>query len=187
MIASISGKITAKAGDRVVIETGGLGYEIFTTAADLATLKEGSQGQLWIYEQIREDLHNLYGFASPESRDFFISLISVNGVGPKVAMAILAAATLSQLQRAVVSGDPELLKGVAGVGKKTAERIIIELKGKVGGLESVSSTLSSDSAYQALLGLGYSAGQASEAVAKLPADITDDSARVKAALKELSR
>lgn len=188
MISYITGQVAAVEDDRVVLETSGLGYEVFVPAADLRQIKAGQQVKLYVYEQLREDAHNLYGFNEVASKELFVNLLAVNGVGPKVALAILSAASAEQLRRAVISGDPELLRGVAGVGKKTAERIVIELKGKLAGIEGTTPTaVSIDSAYQALVGLGYPAAQAAEAVAKLPANLTDDQDRIKAALKGIGK
>lgn len=186
MIATIRGTIIEKPGDTLTIEAGGLGYEVFVTAEDWGAAKLGSEGRYYIHDHIREDLHALYGFAKLETKQFFGLLLGISGVGPKVAMGILSAASLERLQQAIAASDPDLLKGVSGVGKKTAERIVVELRGKVdiGGV--LPSASSSDAAYQALLGLGYTAAQASGAVAKVPASITGDEARIKAALKELS-
>jgi holliday junction DNA helicase RuvA len=169
------------------MDVGGLGYEVFLSADDLNAVKAGDRPTYYIHEQIREDAYNLFGFTRADAKILFTYLIGVSGVGPKVAMAILSAASLDQLQRAVISGDPELLRGVAGVGAKTAQRIMVELKGKLGSLDTAPTSLANDSAYQALVGLGYPAAQAAEAVANLPADLTDQQARIKAALKGLTK
>jgi holliday junction DNA helicase RuvA len=187
MIARISGQIATQLSDRVIIDVHGLGYEVFLSAPDLSSSKEGEPATFEIYEQIREDTHNLFGFTDPGAKTLFTYLIGVSGVGPKVAMAILSAASLDQLHRAVISGDPELLRGVAGVGPKTAQRIMVELKGKLGSLGSTPASLATDSAYQALVGLGYPTIQAAEAVANLPASLTDEQERIKAALKGLTK
>ncbi|HSX48554.1 MAG TPA: Holliday junction branch migration protein RuvA [Candidatus Nanoarchaeia archaeon] len=188
MIAYITGQATAVEDGRVVVETGGIGYEVYVPAADLRQIKVGAVVKFFVYEQLREDAHNLYGFGELSSKELFVNLLAVNGVGPKVALAILSAASAEQLRRAVISGDPELLRGVAGVGKKTAERIVIELRGKLAGIEgAIPTAVSVDSAYQALVGLGYPAAQAAEAIAKLPDDLTNDQDRIKAALKGISK
>ncbi len=189
MIARLRGVVIEKNTDAVIIEAGGVGYEVMVPTADYGGLKMGEESSLYIHEHIREDAHNLYGFADLPSRRFFEQLISISGIGPKVAMNILSAAALPQLQSAIAGGDPDILRGVAGVGKKTAERIVVELKTKMEaiGLSAGGSPVNSnDAAYQALVGLGYSAVQASEALRAVPADIKGEQARVKAALKQLS-
>ncbi len=185
MIASIKGKLITKAKDYLVVEVSGLGYQVYTPASDWGAAKVGQEVMLHTYEQIREDAHNLYGFLAPEAKDFFEMLLSVSGVGPKVALAVLSAASLERLHQAIGSKDPELLRGVSGVGKKTAERIVLELSGKVGGAQG--GVISADSTYQALVGLGYPASVAAQAAAKVPASLVGEQERIKAALKEVGR
>jgi holliday junction DNA helicase RuvA len=190
MIAQLRGKVIEKELDTVIIEAGGIGYEVAVTAADYGSLTVGEEAKLYTLDYIREDTHALYGFSNGPSKRFFQQLLGINGVGPKVALGVLSAASLPQLQQAIAGGDADVFKGVSGVGKKTAERIMVELRGKV---EVVGDTSgfgaaahgTTDPAYQALLGLGYTANQAAEAVAQIPADVTDEQARVKAALKQL--
>ncbi len=182
MIATLHGRITEKLPDSLVLEVGGIGYEIFTTVDDWGAVRAGDELRLHIYEQIREDAHNLYGFRELASKQLYAQLLGVNGVGPKLALQILSAAGETRLRQAITSGDPALLKGISGVGPKTAQRVILDLRGKVEegtvGLAPVA-----DSTYQALVALGYTPAQATEAVAKLPADVTDEQERVKLALK----
>lgn len=189
MIARLRGTVLEKDTDGLVVDIGGVGYAVVVSASDYGSAIVSEEIRLHIHEHIREDAHDLYGFTTLPSKRFFQQLLSISGVGPKVALGILSAASLPQLQQAIASGDADVFKGVAGVGKKTAERIMVELKGKVEaiGLAGQVSTPASggDPAYQALLGLGYTATQAAEAVAQIPAEITDEQARVKAALKQV--
>lgn len=184
MIATLRGTITEKLPDSLILEVAGVGYELFVTVDDWGATAAGAEARFYIYEQIREDAHNLYAFRELSGRQLFTQLIGVNGVGPKVALAILSSAGEQRLRQAIVSGDPALLKGVSGVGPKTAQRVILDLRGKVEegavGLAPVA-----DSTYQALVALGYSSAQATEAVATLPADVTDEQARIKLALKHV--
>jgi len=184
MIATIEGVIAEKIGNTVIIELGGIGYEVVVTATDWGAATPGKPAKLYIYEHIREDAHQLFGFTDPGAKQLLIQLLGVSGVGPKVAMQVMGAASLERLQQAIGAGDAELFKGVSGVGKKTAERIMVELKGKVSSGAGTAS--SADPAYQALVGLGYPASQAAEAVAAIPPDVVDEQKRVKAALKQLS-
>ena len=190
MIARLRGKVIEKTLDSAIVDCGGVGYEVMLNAADYGSLTLGEEASLYIYENIREDAHNLFGFSNAPSKRFFEQLLSINGIGPKVAMNVMSAASLPQLQSAIAVGDPELLRGVAGIGKKTADRIMLELKGKVqpgeGGMDLSGALGSGDPVYQALIGLGYSAAQAADAVMQIPADMTGEQARIKAALKQLS-
>ena len=180
------GVVIDKTTDAVVVEAGGVGYEIFVTVEDWGRAKVGTEASYLIYEHLREDIHALYGFSQPEAKRMYELLLGVNGVGPKVALAILSAASVERLQRAITAGDPELLRGVAGVGKKTAERVMLELRGKLDG-GAVSAAATHDPAYQALVALGYTPTQAAEAVAGLPDDVTGEQERIKQALKAVAK
>lgn len=192
MIARLRGIVIEKTMDAAILEAGGVGYEVVLSSSDHGSLIMGEEASLHIYEHIREDAHNLYGFSNLPSKHFFEQLLSITGIGPKVAMNVLSAASLPQLQSAIAGGDPEILRGVAGIGKKTAERIMVELKGKVSAAGLPAGVLggvavsSGDAAYQALIGLGYTPSQAAEALGAVPADVAGEQARVKAALKQLS-
>ncbi len=185
MIGTLRGSVTEKYGDNVIVDIGGVGYELTVTVSDWGSSPVGAEATFYIYEQIREDIHNLYGFSFLESKQLFILMLSVSGVGPKVAMAVLSAASLDRLRQAIAAGDPDLLRGVSGVGKKTAERLILELRGKldggVGGLAPVM-----DETYQALIALGYTPAQATAAISGIPENITGQD-RIKAALKGISK
>jgi len=190
MIARLRGKVVEKERDGLVLDVGGVGYAVMVPVADHGSALSGEEVSLYIHEHIREDAHDLYGFSNLPSKRFFQQLLSISGIGPKVALSVLSAASLPQLQQAIASGDADVFKGVAGVGKKTAERIMVELKGKVDvpglvGPATDSSASGIDPAYQALIGLGYTAMQAAQAVAAIPATITDEQERVKAALKQV--
>lgn len=186
MIATLQGVISEKLADSLVVEIQGLGYELIVTVDDWGSAKVGTTQRFYIFEQIREDAHNLFGFSRLSAKQLFGQLLGVNGVGPKVAMGILSSAGEDRLRQAIASGDPDLLKGVSGVGPKTAQRVILDLRGKVeegvAGLAPVS-----DSTYQALVALGYTPSQATNAVSQIPDDIIDEQARIKAALKGVAR
>jgi Holliday junction DNA helicase RuvA len=182
MIATLRGKIAEKLSDSIILDVTGVGYELVVTADDWAAATLGAERSYYVHEQIREDTYNLYGFADRSTKLLFAQLLSVSGVGPKMAMQILSAAGVNRLRQAISSGDPELLRGVSGVGPKTAQRVLVELRGKV---EEGTSGLApvSDSTYQALVALGYTPAQATSAVASLPPDVTDEKDRLKLALK----
>ena len=179
MIATLTGTVTHKIDNSLVIEINGIGYEVLTIVDDWGVAKVGTNMSFHIYEQIREDAHNLYGFTDLRAKELFIKLLGVNGVGPKLALTTLSAAGVDRLTQAIASGDVGLLKGISGVGKKTAERIMVDLAGKI---SSVAAPVH-DETYQALMGLGYSSSQAAEALQSIPDNVTDVSERVKLALK----
>jgi Holliday junction DNA helicase RuvA len=182
MIATLRGLVAEKLPDSLVLEVAGVGYELNVMADDWGGAKLGTELSYYIYEQIREDTHNLYGFHAFSSKQLFAQLLGISGVGPKLAMQILSSAGEARLRQAITAGDPELLRGVSGVGPKTAQRVIVELRGKVeegaAGLAPVT-----DSTYQALVALGYSPAQATAAVAALPPDVKGDQERLKLALQ----
>jgi Holliday junction DNA helicase RuvA len=134
MIASVSGEVLVRRADHVVIDTGGVGYALAVSAETLkAVPARGKQATLHAHLVPRDDALNLYGFASEEERDLFLQLISVSGVGPKVALAALSGGPVRELLRAIAAGDGKRFQAVPGIGKRTAERIIVELREKVAG------------------------------------------------------
>jgi holliday junction DNA helicase RuvA len=135
MIAALAGKVLFKKKDRVIIDVGGVGYEVFLTTDALSRLPEtGEETFLHIHMQVRDDAIVLFGFPGPEDKELFLALISVSGVGPKLGLAVLAGLPLGELCRSIGAGDVKRLTTLPGVGKKTAERICMELKDKVGHL-----------------------------------------------------
>lgn len=135
MIATLTGKVLIKGLDRVVIDVSGVGYEVFLTTDALTRLPDSSEEIfLHIYTQVREDAIVLYGFLETEEKEMFLYLTSVSGIGPKLGLAALSGMRVAELCRAIAAGDIKLLTSLQGVGKKTAERICVELKDKVGDL-----------------------------------------------------
>jgi holliday junction DNA helicase RuvA len=168
MIAFLEGTLAEKLGDRVVLVAGGVGYEVLVPALVLAKLPPtGRQARVYTRLQVRDEAMVLYGFTSPDERTVFDLLITVTGVGPKVALAILSLLTPDALRRAVTTGDLDALMLVPGVGKKVAGRIMLDLKDRLGagGDAVVSGSLSE--VREALLALGLSAQEAREALADL--------------------
>ena len=134
MIASVSGEVLVRRTDHVVIDASGVGYRLAVSAETLKSVPaRGKRASLHAHLVARDDALSLYGFASEEERDLFLHLISVGGVGPKVAMAVLSGGPVRELVRAIAAGDAKRFQAVPGIGKRTAERIIVELREKIAG------------------------------------------------------
>lgn len=178
MIAFLTGKVAAKTTAYALIDVGGVGFKLAMSTPSLAALPaEGDEVTVHAYLHVREDELALFGFESDEERALFERLISVSGVGPKVALNVLSALAPDALKRALASEDVALLSSVPGIGKKTAQRLIIELKDKLdlpdlapagGGPEPVAAAAARD----ALLSMGFSPGEAAVALRDAPADAT---------------
>lgn len=137
MIATLSGKLILRYTDRVVVDVGGVGYEVFLSADSLSRLGElHSETFLFIHTHVREDAIILYGFVEEEEKEMFLTLKTVSGIGPKLALGILSGMRVGELSRAIGAGDTKLLTSLQGVGKRTAERLCVELKEKVSHLVS---------------------------------------------------
>ncbi len=197
MIAFVDGIVASIATDSAVVQAGGVGYRVFCGPGTLAALKEGAATRLYTHHLVREDQQALYGFRTTEELGFFELLITVTGVGPKVALAIVSSRPVADLQLAILQGDEAVLTAVSGVGKKLAARVVLELKEKVaaaGGAAGIAAgklgASAESEAVAALLALGYSASEAREsargAVATLPVGASLEE-RVKAALRVLRR
>lgn len=133
MIGSVKGRIEEKGYSGVIVDVNGVGYEIIVSARTLASLPEkGSPIRLYTFTYLREDVLRLYGFIRKEERELFEKLINISGIGPKVAMAILSFFSVDEFRRAVMARDVEFISTVPGIGKKTASRLILEMKGKIG-------------------------------------------------------
>ena len=199
MIASVDGVVGAVAADSLVIEVGGLGYRVFAAPAILASAQPGGRLKLHTFHLVREDQQALYGFRTAEELGFFTLLLTVNGVGPKVALAIVGSRPTPDLQLAIMAQDQAVLVSIPGIGKKLAERIIFELKEKVAAAGVAASAASGAVAgvgaaesevVAALQALGYSLAEAREASRIALADATIGGTledRVKAALRSLAR
>jgi holliday junction DNA helicase RuvA len=196
VIASVEGVVGAIAGDSLVIEVGGIGYRVFAAPAVIATATTGGRLKLHTYHLVREDQQALFGFRTSEELGFFNLLLTVTGVGPKVALAIVGSRPTADLQLAILQQDQAVLVSIPGIGKKLAERIIFELKEKVSaagiaaGTSAAVSTASEGEVVAALQALGYSLGEAREAsrlAVSDPAVGAGLEERVKAALRTLLR
>lgn len=168
MIATLTGTITEKLPNIIVLGVNGVGYGILVPAETYAKLNINDEAKLYIYEHLRESVHDLYGFAEVETKNLFEQLVNVNGVGPKVGLSVLNIGTVSEVRQAIASGDLKLIQSAPGVGKRVAERILIELKDKVGLLSSLDElslltgedAAQQDEAVQALVALGFTVSDA---------------------------
>lgn len=189
MIATLNGVISEKLSELVVLDVSGVGYGLNMPLEDYAYLQTGDKTKVYIYEHIRETGHDLFAFTKLDSKAMFELLLSVNGVGPKMALNILNLGTVSEVSLAIAEGNTKYIQAASGVGKRVAERVVVDLKDKVG-LESTDDATtflqtpsgSKDEAMQALMALGFDANDAANALknvdSKLP---TED--RIKLALK----
>ena len=200
MIASLDGQVADVAGDSLVIEVGGIGYRVFAAPSLLSTARPALRLKVHTHHLVREDIQALYGFRTPDERGFFTLLLTVNGVGPKVALAIIGSRPVADLQLAILQRDQAALTAVSGVGKKLAERVILELKEKVAaaGIAAGASASAIAAAagtgegdvVAALQALGYSLTEARAASRASIVESSGDAGledRVKAALRTLLR
>lgn len=196
MYAYISGTITMKTATMVVIESGGVGYELQISLYTFSKIEKASQAKLWTQLIVREDSHTLFGFHDPEERVLFNHLITVSGIGPNTARLILSGMTPGDVESAILSEDEISFKRVKGVGPKTAKRLIIDLKDKLmrTGAGAIALPMRKDNtarseALSALIALGYAPAQARKAITSLSAKLTDKDDTehwIKAALQELA-
>ena len=187
MLAHLQGKVASVTLKSVVVDVGGVGYRVFATPKTLATLDVGAACTLYTHHHQREDSQELYGFRTPEERDMFETLLSVNGVGPKSALGVLSRASVTDITRAVHAGETSLLTKVSGIGPKTAERIVRELNGKLEPPKDITGATvvagGDSEVIAALEQLGYSPAEARKALAHVPASVTDPAQRIKAVLR----
>lgn len=191
MIARITGKIIEKLPHYLVVDCSGVGYKVSISPKTASGVKGGGEVSLFTHLAIKENSHELYGFLKKEELDFFELLISVSGIGPKVGMAVLSQASPGQLRNSIALEDSSLLTGISGIGEKTAQRMILELKSKIGtkaispGAEKA--TRSELEALEALVALGYSQVEARKALQNPESKAKTVEERVKNALKLLAK
>lgn len=190
MIAILTGRVVEQLDEQIILDVNGVGYGIFLPEEDRLKLVKGSEVRLHIYEHIREQSYDLFGFTSNSSKRLFEQLLSVNGVGPKMALSILSIGSIDEVRQAIAEGNVKLLQAAVGVGKKVAERIIVDLKEKVGlGSFSGATTFLNnpianrfDEAQEALVSLGFSAQDAALALRDIDTSLPLEE-RVKQALR----
>ena len=185
MITFLRGKVVEKQPARVVVDINGVGYEVFIPLSSFDRLPgAGESGTVLIYEHIREDLHQLFGFMTEAERQMFLMLMSTSGVGPKIALAALSGMSVRELKAAIVQGDVKRLSSISGIGKKLAERIVLELKDKIGDSEALEAVagaaeatpedLRTRDAILALVALGYKQEAARKMVTAVLRDVSPD-------------
>ncbi|HEX7368570.1 MAG TPA: Holliday junction branch migration protein RuvA [Candidatus Saccharimonadales bacterium] len=190
MIATLSGVVSEKLREAVVLDVQGVGYGLSVTAEDFGRLEPGKPARLYIYEHVREQAYDLYGFISLDTKLLFEQLLGVKNVGPKVALAVLDIGTAPAVRGAIAAGDVKLLQSAKGVGKRAAEQIVVELRDKVGlaatetaeGVVGRPGINTQDEAVEALISLGYSPQDATLALKDIDASLPVEE-RVKLALK----
>jgi Holliday junction DNA helicase RuvA len=191
MISSLYGKIDSLGSEWAIINVGGIGFQVYMPTSTLSTLAVGKEAKLFTHLHLREDNATLYGFATVEELTLFQALIGVSGLGPKLALAMLSAMTVEQLVTAIATGSAELLTIVPGIGKKVANRIVLELKEKIsaGWVTTPATQLAQENTdvLAALTSLGYSAAEAAKAVATLPSSDLSLEEKVKLALQYFGR
>lgn len=187
MIGFLEGELKAIRAGFAILSVGGVGYKVGATKQALAGLTIGARASFWTYLAVRENALDLYGFADEEEQRFFELLLTVSGIGPKSALAILDIATVETLRSAISRANAGYLTNVSGIGKKTAEKIIVELKDKVGlSAEGAGAALKGDEeALEAMRSLGYSPAEARDALRKVPHEIANSNDRLREALKIL--
>ena len=175
MIARLRGRPVANTPDGLVLDVGGVGYLVAATPSAVRKADGAAEVALQTYLHVREDALQLYGFAEVAERELFVQLLSVNGIGPKVALAIVSGSPAADLRRAIVLEDTARFQAIPGIGKKTAERIVLELKEKLGDvpvpISSAGGTQPHLVARDALVELGYSLGEAEQALAAVVPEV----------------
>lgn len=192
MISYLRGNIIYKNNNHLILDVAGVGYGIYLSDKLLGELKVGSSSDLYIYQHVREDALDLYGFKTAADLELFEMLLSVSGVGPKSALGVLSIATSQEVIQSIARGDSLLLTQVSGIGRKTAERLVLELKNKIiklGG-ESADNFIFGNTGsdeIDALVSLGYSPLEAREALSAVSPSIIDSGERVREALKNMKK
>ena len=193
MIGYLSGTVKAVRKNYIILATDYVGYKVFVVPQITMAMEQGKKLSLYIYTHVREDQLALYGFSTLPELEFFELLLGVSGIGPKMALAIMSLADLQMIKSGIVNEDPDVFTKVSGVGRKTAERLIMELKEKVlPETAAVAAGMAEASQAHAdvldvLEALGYSKAEARGALSQLPKDITDSQIKIREALRSLAR
>jgi len=192
MISFLSGKILNKGNGFIVLRVGDIGYKIFVNTGIMSESRIGDSLEIYTHQHVREDALDLFGFKDMAGLELFELLISISGVGPKTALGVLSVGSANEIRESIACGDAALLTKVSGIGKKTAERVVLELRDKMGVLEKreigseSSSSIASDE-IDALMALGYSLADAREALKRVDPEIKGSGARIKEALRRMGK
>jgi len=187
MIGKLIGKVDLIREDYLILEVSGVGYQVFANEVVLGHLAKQREAELFIHTNVREDNITLYGFETLEELELFKLLLNVSGVGPKAALAILNVGSPSVIKNAILKEDISVLTQVSGVGKKTAERIIIDLQNKIEVLPipEQEAAQSGQEVMEALMSMGYSVAEAREGLKSIPKEVKDEAEKIKLALKAM--
>lgn len=183
MIGSLNGIVRGILRDNLVVEVGGVGYRIATPVATLTKFSENETVFVWTHLAVRENAQDLYGFETKDELHWFELLLSVSGIGPKSALTILNTVDTASLEKTILTNDAAGLSKAHGVGRKTAEKIVLELKGKIGAGEVRKAGESDGDVIDALVGLGYSVREARDAVRAVSADVKTTEAKIREAIR----
>jgi len=187
MIGRIKGKVESLGVSRTVVDVNGIGYIVNSLPGYLSSLKLGGEARFWTYTAVRENDISLYGFEKEEELVMFEKLLSVSGIGPKSALGILSVAGIKNLEDAVISGNTAILTSISGVGKKTADKIVLELSGKISSSETSPELQEDLDVLEALKSIGYKEAQVKNAMKDMKAGLSGANAKIKEALKLLSK
>ena len=195
MIATLTGVVAEKTAEQLVLDVSGVGYGLYVTNEDYSRLGAGDLTILYVYEHIREMSHDLFGFTTFDTKQLFEQLLDVNGVGPKMALSVLNIGNSNEVRISIANGDTKTIQKANGVGKRVAERIVVDLKDKVGltgvdlsttGMLQSDSSLRQDEAVEALIALGYTPQDAGVALQNVEGTLSTEE-RIKQALKQPHR
>jgi Holliday junction DNA helicase RuvA len=188
MFGHITGKMFDLKGTKAIVDTHGIGFVVHSTPSYLSKLRANQEASFWTHTAVRETSIDLYGFETEEELRIFELLITVSGVGPKSGLAILSVAGVKAIEEAVATNDTSSLTKISGIGKKTAEKIVLELNGKILSNGKNETRTSEDvDVFEALKSLGYREKDIQETIKKLPKDLIGANEKIKYALKNLGK
>lgn len=188
MFGYITGKIFTLKGTRAIVNTHGIGFVVHSTPNFLTKLKIGQEANFWIHTAVRENSIELYGFETEEELKIFEYLLTVSGVGPKSGLAIISVAGVKAIETAVITGDISSLVKISGIGKKTAEKIVLELNGKFDSIKGTMVSTSEDiDVFEALKSLGYRERDIQETMKTIPKNLTGANEKIKYVLNNLGK
>lgn len=189
MIGSLRGAVIYKSKEKIEVDLDGVGYEVYLPNRDLGRIKVGDDVELFTYHHLSDDTSDLFGFVRRKDKEIFVMLISVSGIGPKSALGILSIGNGERVMKAIAEADVEFFKQVKGLGNKSAQRIIVDLKSTVGSVKDLDFDADggkNEVVYQALEAFGFRREEIRKALSEIPDEIETDDERIKYTLKQLS-